>query len=302
MKTTIAFKKTNSDEAIAKYEFYRSTNKEDLYAVENKIGELTQFTGSDTVSFVDQNAQYEVEYYYGCAAVAKNGYTIPSVAKYHCVFKNNAGIAPNFLVGDLQAGLVGVNVVSAESAHMLVVDRFNKIVDALPAQVGVSRNIGGYSPDRIITGYWRGRAAHYLPCPFGQFTVRDTGTWIGQMLTAFNAFHNSLLQDKLIKFEGHLFELDLLTVSEFNAMVSTIDTGCITYSNIREKQPLVPAYMNSNGPSGKGLVLIDDVTKEKKVFKYANGYASEVNANGSAFSGLAHPYITAPFALRAYQY
>lgn len=58
MKTKITFKKSNSDSLIAKYELYRSTSKDGLFAIENKIDEITEFDSSETVSFVDQSSTY----------------------------------------------------------------------------------------------------------------------------------------------------------------------------------------------------------------------------------------------------
>lgn len=305
MKAILTFKKSNADELVSKYEFYRSATKDGLYAIENKIGEVTQFSDSDTVTYSDNTAVYGTEYYYGMLCVSKAGYSVPSAPMYFCRYKNNGGIKPDFLVGDLQAGVVGYNKVEPYALHQQVRAIYEKAMDetALPGYTYKSSASGG--ADQVISGYWRGMPTHWLLCGFGSVAGNSSVT-IGSVVQAFKNTHLKVKEKyPTININGYDFYFDTVKKTEFEKFLYSADIAFNNQSAIVAPQPMVITAYNLFGAT-KGVILESDTVADSLFFTYAANSSNgglTTPAVGTSLNGFSVPLPAfMPIALRPVQY
>lgn len=307
MKAILTFKKSNADELVSKYEFYRSATKDGLYAIENKIGEVTQFSDSDTVTYSDNTAVYGTEYYYGMLCVSKAGYSVPSAPMYFCRYKNNGGIKPDFLVGDLQAGVVGYNKVDPYALHSQVRAIYDKAMDetALPAYF--YKSTGGVPADQVISGYWRGMPTHWLLCGFGSIACSNgAATTIGTIVQTFKNIHLKVKEKyPVININGYDFYFDTVKKTEFEKFLYSADIAFNNQSAIIAPQPMVITAYNLFGAT-RGVILESDTVADSLFFTYAanssNGGLTIPNTGTFLYSFATQPPAFMPIALRPVQY
>ena len=305
MKAILTIKKSNTDELVSKYEFYRSSTKDGLYAIENKIGEVTQFSDSDTVTYSDNTAVYGTEYYYGMLCVSKAGYSVPSAPMYFRRYKNNGGIKPDFLVGDLQAGVVGYNKVDPYALHSQVRAIYEKAMDetALPAYIYKSSAVGG--ADQIISGYWRGMPTHWLLCGFGSVAWNNGAATIGTLVQTFKNTHLKVKEKyPVININGYDFYFDTVKKTEFEKFLYSADIAFNNQSVITAPQPMVITAYNSFA-TNKGVILESDTVADSLFFTYAASASNgglTTPAVGTSLNGLSVMPAFMPIALRPVQY
>lgn len=305
MKAILTFKKSNADELVSKYEFYRSSTKDGLYAIENKIGEVTQFSGSDTVTYSDNTAVYGTEYYYGMLCVSKAGYSVPSAPIYFCRYKNNGGIKPDFLVGDLQAGVVGYNKVDPYALHQQVRVIYEKAMDetALPAYISKSSASG--SADQVISGYWRGMPTHWLLCGFGSIAWSNIAATIGTLVQTFKNIHLKVKEKyPVININGYDFYFDTVKKTEFEKFLYSADIAFNNQSAIIAPQPMVITAYSSFG-TNRGVILESDTVADSLFFTHAASASNgglTTPAVGTSLNGFPTLPAFMPIALRPVQY
>lgn len=302
MKTKITFKKSNSDSLIAKYELYRSTSKDGLFAIENKIGEVTDFSSSETVSFIDPSSAYGSEYYYGLMAVTKAGYGIPSAPMYSCRYKNNGGVKPDFLVGNLQAGVVGYNLVEPYGLHAQMDSIWEKAVAEVGIGTGTAKNTNPTPSDYVVTGYYRGMPTHWLMCGFRALTNNNASTQTDHILNSFNPIYNNAKQKTpVILVNGFEYYYETVSIDEWSAVLEGLEIA-FSATSLVKKQPLTHSAYSSAYATSR-LAILKNQSSTHTVYKQvvADGPLTALAAGATVGSGLTYPGFCAPIALRPVQ-
>lgn len=302
MKTKITFKKSNSDSLIAKYELYRSTSKDGLFAIENKIDEITEFDSSETVSFVDQSSTYGAEYYYGLMAVTKAGYGIPSAPMYSCRYKNNGGVKPDFLTGNMQAGVVGYNLIEPYGIHSQMDSIWEKAIAEVGIGTGTAKNTNPTPSDYVVTGYYRGMPTHWLMCGFRALTNNNAFTQADHILNSFNPIYNNAKQKTpIILVNGFEYYYETVSIDEWSAILEGLEFQFLATSLVK-KQPLIHSAYNQAYATSR-LAILKNQSNVHTVYRQAAADAplTVLAAGVNVGSTLSYPGFCAPIALRPVQ-
>lgn len=302
MKNKITFKKNNSDALIAKYELYRAGTKDGLFAVENKIAETADFGGSDTVVFIDQTAVYGVEYYYGLMAVSKQGYGIPSAPVYSCRYKNNGGIKPDFLVGNLEAGIVGYNLIEPYATHLQMDSVFEKSYNEVGPFAGVAKNANATPSDIVLTGYYRGIPSHWLMCGCRALSQINQYGQTDAFLNAFNTLYNNAKQKTPTIFvNGFEYYYESVSIGEWNEILEGLEYRFLATALVK-KQPLAHSAYTS-AYSTTRMVILKNESGQHQFYRQVSADTPLVPVTTSMAigSGALGPGFAAPIALRPVQ-
>lgn len=303
MKAILTFKKSNADELVSKYEFYRSATKDGLYAIENKIGEVTQFSGSDTVTYSDNTAVYGTEYYYGMLCVSKAGYSVPSAPMYFCRYKNNGGIKPDFLVGDLQAGVVGYNKVDPYALHNQVRAIYDKALAEVTFPVAIYKYSTTFPADQVISGYWKGMPTHWLFCGYASLDRGNAYITVSDFTQAFKLIHEKVKEKyPVININGYDFYIDSVKRTEFEKFLYSADISFNNQSAITAPQPLVITSYNYYSSSRGVIVESDSVPGTYNALGALSGSNGALTVIAPSTANLGTLPFAFPIALRPVQY
>lgn len=262
MKIDLTFKKSNADALVEKYRVYRSTNKAQLYAGENIIGEITNFSDSANVTFTDPNAVLGVSYYYGLETVSKTGYSFMTAPKNICVAKNIGAIAAIPTAGDYDAGYCDISTVTGMSVFDNLFSLVRSAVFSAMTAEGITATpaFNALTSDQkgTVTGYYKGLPTIYYPAGVLRLTFPSV---TGNMSTnkLMKGIAVAIAKYGTISYDGDEYNLRLLGVDEWKKLFlnHVID---MAMTNKDAAQPLVPVLYSTSLSSNTPFCFVDEAT------------------------------------------
>lgn len=261
MKIDLTFKKSNADALVDKYRVYRSTDKAQLYAGGNIIGEITSFAGSTNVTYSDTTAVLGVSYYYGLETVSKTGYSFMTAPKNICVAKNLGAVGAVPLAGDYDAGYVDISTVTGMSVYDTVTNLFKGAINSAQLSEAMTGTISynNLASDRkgTVSGYYKGLPSLYYPggSQYIMFNGMSTKA-VNALMKAIGIAINNLAP---ISYDGDDYKIRLMTVGEWKKLfLNCYLDYAMTNANV--EQPLVPILTSAIFTNNNMFAFADDAT------------------------------------------